>query len=91
MHFFAESPLGPWTPAKEAVYCGDVQLSNGIVKVFLEVSSIGLFAFHRILKTGGQTAETDWSLAEEALRLLDVHISPEPMEADGLHGPKFRG
>jgi hypothetical protein len=29
VHFFAKSPLGPWTASMEAVYCGDVMLSNG--------------------------------------------------------------
>lgn len=29
MHFFSESPRGPWTPSQEAVYTGDVTLKNG--------------------------------------------------------------
>jgi hypothetical protein len=76
-----------FSPTFAALLSGHDQ-GEGIIKVFLEVSSIGLFAFHRIVKTGGQTAESDWSLAEDALRLLDVNISPEPEEANGLHGVK---
>jgi hypothetical protein len=29
VHFFAETPLGPWTASEEAVYCGDVTLTTG--------------------------------------------------------------
>ena len=29
VHFFSASPEGPWTASQEAVYCGDVTLTNG--------------------------------------------------------------
>ena len=29
VHFFSESPRGPWGVSDESVYCGDIELSNG--------------------------------------------------------------